>query len=93
MEIQEDVDEEDYVNDAVDDQNGNVVHRLSLEGGVEGDHDGRVEGQHEDQPVPHGLEARVVQDDVTRSLWGFGTIAWNDVIAEVYDWLCSSVNQ
>lgn len=67
VEVEHDVHQEDDVHDAVDHQPGDVV-LLGLEGDVVGHHDGRVEGEDEDDPVPRGLEGAVVQDDVRRGL-------------------------
>ena len=69
VEVQHDVDQEDDVHDAVQHQPGQVV-LLGLEGDVVGHHDGRVEGEDEDDPVPGGLEGAVVEDDVRRRLGG-----------------------
>ena len=44
VKIEHDVNEEDYIDDAVDDEYGDVVHGLALEGSVVGHHDGSVEG-------------------------------------------------
>lgn len=63
MEIQHNVHEEDDVHDAVYHQPGDVV-LLGLEGDIVGYHDGRVEGEDEDHPVPGGLEGAIMQDDV-----------------------------
>ena len=60
MEVQDDIDEEDDVHDAVDDQQRDVVHCLILEGDIEGDHDCCVKGEDEDDPVPGGFEGGVV---------------------------------
>ena len=68
LEVEDDVDEEDDVDDRVDDEQRHVVHGLVAEGAVEGDHDGGVEGECEDEPVPAGFVRRVVQDDVGGSL-------------------------
>ena len=72
--VEEDVDKEDDVDDAVGSQLGNVVDRLALERGVVRHHDGRVISEHEDQPVPGAAEPRVVKDDVLRSAWRRRTI-------------------
>ncbi len=56
VEVEHDVDEEDDVDDGVDDEEGHVLRRLVLERHVVGHHDGRVERQDQDDPVPDGLE-------------------------------------
>jgi len=78
VEVEDDVDEEDDVHDAVHHQPGDVV-LLGLEGHVVGHHDGGVEGEDEDHPVPRGLEEAVVQDDVRRRLRGFLLVLRQDV--------------
>lgn len=67
VEVQYDVDEEDDVDCTVKDKQGHVVEALVAEGGVEGNHDGSVEGQQKDQPVPDATEQGVVENDVR---WG-----------------------
>ena len=67
MEVEHDVHQEDDVHNAVHHQPRDVV-LLGLEGHVVGHHDGGVEGEDEDDPVPGGLEQAVVQDDVGRGL-------------------------
>ena len=42
-----------------------------LESSVVGHHDGGVEGEDEDNPVPDRLKQAVVEDDVGRRLGGF----------------------
>ena len=64
MKVEHDVYEEDDVHDAVHHQQGDVGDRLVPEGGVERDHDGRVESEDENDPIPYRLEGRVVEDDV-----------------------------
>lgn len=66
MKIEDDIDKEDDIDDGVDHQEGDILRSLVLEGHVVGHHDGRVEGQTEDDPVPQGLEGAVVQQDVRR---------------------------
>lgn len=66
VEVEDDVDEEDDVDDGIDDEQTHVLRRLVLEGHVVGHHDGGVEGETEDDPVPQGLEGAVVQQDVRR---------------------------
>ena len=65
--VEEDVDEEDDIDDAVCGQLRDVVDRLAVERRVVGHHDGRVVGENEDQPVPDAAELRVVQHNVLRS--------------------------
>ena len=67
MTVEEDVDKEDDVDDAVGSQLGDIVDRLALECGIVWDHDGRVVGKHEDQPVPRTAELGIVQYYVFRS--------------------------
>jgi len=64
MAVEDDVDKEDDVDDAVDRQLTDVVERLGVERGVVRHHDCRVVRQYEDEPVPDAPEARVVQHDV-----------------------------
>ena len=52
VKIEYDVDKEDDVDDRVDDQQTDVLRRLVLEGHVVGHHNGRVEGEAKDDPVP-----------------------------------------
>ncbi len=72
-EVDEDVDDEHDVHDEVDDVEGVVVARrartvlgarllVEQEGGDVRREDGGVDDEDEDQPVPHSLEGRVVQD-------------------------------
>jgi len=68
VEVEHDVDEEYHVDDGVDHQQGHVLAGLVLERHVVRHHDGRVEGQAQDDPVPDGLERAVVQQDVRRRL-------------------------
>ncbi|XP_038212885.1 potassium voltage-gated channel protein eag-like [Zerene cesonia] len=60
VEVEHDVDKEDDVDDRVDDEQRHVLARLVLEGHVVRHHDGRVEGQAQDDPVPDGFESAVV---------------------------------
>ena len=78
VEVEDDVHEEDDVHDAVHHQPGDVV-LLGLEGDIVGHHDGRVEGEDEDDPVPGGLEEAVVQDDMWRRLRRFLFVLRQDV--------------
>ena len=64
MAVEEDVDKEDDVDDAVGGQLTDVVDGLAAERGVVRHPDGRVVGEHEDEPVPGAAEPRVVQHDV-----------------------------
>jgi len=68
VEVDEYVDEEDDVDDGVDDEDGGRVERLVVERHVVRHHHGRVERQQQYQPVPLGLEDRVVENDVLRRL-------------------------
>ena len=74
VKVQHDVDEEDDVDDGVDDEQRHVLRRLVLERDVVRHHDGRVEGQAEDDPVPDGFEGTVVKQNVRGSLWGLLSI-------------------
>lgn len=66
VKIEYDVDKEDDVDDRIDHQQTNVFRRLILKGNVVGHHDGRVEGEAQDDPVPQGLKGAVMQQDVRR---------------------------
>ena len=68
VEIEDDVDEEDDVDDRIDHQEADILGRLVLEGHVEGHHNGRVEGEEQDDVVPEGLEGAVMQQYVRRRL-------------------------
>lgn len=70
MEVEHNVDQEDDIYNAVHHQPSQIV-LLCLKGDVIGHHDGGVEGQDEDDPVPGGLEGAVVEDDVRGGLRGF----------------------
>ena len=78
VEVEDDVHQEDDVHHAVQHQPHDVV-LLGLEGDVVGHHDGRVEGEDEDDPVPGGLEGAVVKDDVRRRLRGLLLVLREDV--------------
>ena len=52
MEVEDNVEEKNYVDHDVDHQERNVSDGFGAECGVEGHHDGGVEGEHEDEPVP-----------------------------------------
>lgn len=79
VEVEDDVDEEDDVDDAVEDQQRDVLRGLVLEGHVVGDHDGCVEGEAQDHPVPDGFEGAVVEQDVGRGFRGFLAVLREDV--------------
>ena len=79
VKVEDNVDEEDDVDDRVDDQQTDVLGRLVLEGHVVGHHDGRVEGEAEDDPVPQGLEGAVMQQDVRRRFRRLLTVLRQDV--------------
>ena len=78
VEVEHDVHQEDDVHHAVQHQPHDVV-LLGLEGDVVRHHDGRVEGEDEDDPVPGGLEGAVVEDDVRRRLGGLLLVLREDV--------------
>lgn len=78
MEVEHNVNQEDDVHDAVQRQPNQVV-LLRLKGDVVGHHDGGVEGEDEDDPVPGGLEGAVVEDDVGRRLGGLLLVLREDV--------------
>lgn len=59
VEIQNNVNQEDDVHDAVHHQPGHVI-LPGLKGHVVRDQDGRVEGQDQDDPIPRGLKDAVV---------------------------------
>lgn len=59
VEVEHNVHEEDDVHNAVQNQPGDVI-LFGLEGDVIRNHDGSVEGQDEDDPVPGGLKGAVV---------------------------------
>ena len=57
------------VNDGVNNDESDVlVGEGSVDGQVEGDHNDRVEGEAEDDPVPDYLEGGVVEQDMGRGL-------------------------
>ena len=84
VEVEDDIDEEDDIDDAVDYEERDGVEGLVTEGDVEGNHDGRVEGEDEDHPVPRRLEGRVVQDDVGRRLGRLLAVLRQDLAVEVH---------
>ena len=61
-----------------------VLRILYLEGHVVGYHDGSVEGEEEDDPVPGGFEGGVVEDDVWRRLGGLLTVLREDVRVQIH---------
>lgn len=73
MKVEDDVDEKDEVDHAVEYKERHIV-IFYLEGGVVRNHDGGVEGEDQDDPVPHGLEEAVVQNDVRGSFGGFQSV-------------------
>ncbi len=91
VEIENDVDEEDDVDDRVDDQQTDVLRRLVLEGHVVGHHDGRVEGEAEDDPVPQGLKGAVVQQDVRRRFGGLLAVLRQDVRIQAHHLFSPSI--
>ena len=78
VEVENNVHQEDDVHNAVHHQPRDVV-LFGLEGHVVGHHDGGVEGENEDHPVPGGLKETVVQDDVGRGLRGLLLVLRQDV--------------
>ena len=90
-EVDEDVDDEHDVHDEVDDgewlrvaafhrRPGLVLLLLGQqEGGGVGREDGRVDDEQEDDPVPHGLEGRVVQQRAAVDTLRLQLVLWNDV--------------
>lgn len=66
VEVEHNVHKEDDIYHAVQHEPGQIV-LLGLERDIVGHHDGCVEGEDEDDPVPGGLEGAVVEDDVGRS--------------------------
>ena len=84
VEVEHDVHQEYDVHHAVGHQPAKVgVGLVVLEGHVVGHHDGCVEGEDEDHPVPGGLEGAVVQDNVRRGLGGLLFVRREDVRAEL----------
>lgn len=71
VEVEHDVDEEYHVDNGVDHKQGHVLAGLVLEGHVVRHHDGRVEREAQDHPVPYGLERAIVQQYVRRRLRRF----------------------
>lgn len=84
MEIEHDVYEEDDVDDGVNHQQGDVLGGLVLEGNVVRHHDGGVEGEAQDDPVPDGLEGAVMEEDVWRGFGGFLPVLGHDVRIEAH---------
>lgn len=70
MEVQHNIHKEDYVHHTVQNQPHQVV-LFGLKGDIVGNHDGCVEGEDENDPVPCGLKGAVVQDDVR---WSFRSL-------------------
>ena len=79
VEVEHNVDEEDDVHDGVHHEQTDVLGGLVLEGDVEGHHDGGVEGETQDGPVPDGLEGAVVEQDVGRRLGRLLAVLRQDV--------------
>ena len=82
VEVKHDVDQEDDVHHAVQHQPNQVV-LFGLKRDVIGHHDGGVEGEDEDDPVPGGLEGAVVEDDVWRGLGGLLFVLRHDVWSQL----------
>jgi len=61
VKVEDDVNEEDDVDDGVHHQEGHVLRGLVLECNVVGHHDGRVEGEAEDDPIPDRFEGTIVK--------------------------------
>lgn len=61
VKIQHYIDEKHHVHNGVYHKEGHVFARFVLEGHVVGHHDGCVEGQAEDNPVPDGFKRAVVE--------------------------------
>jgi len=76
VEIKDNVDEEDDVDDGIDHQERDIFRRLVLKGHVIGHHDGRVESEAKNDPVPEGLEGAVMQKDVRRCFRSLLAILW-----------------
>ena len=79
VEVENDVDEEDDVHNGVDHEQTDILGGLVLEGDVEGHHDGGVEGEAQDGPVPDGFEGTVVEQDVGRRLGRLLAVLRQDV--------------
>lgn len=80
MKIKHYIHQEDDIHHTVHHQPGQVV-LFGLEGDIIGYHDGSVEGEDEDDPVPGGLEGAVMQDDMRRSLRSLLFVLREDVRA------------
>ncbi len=80
MEVEHNVHQENHIHNAVYHQPGDVV-LLGLEGHVVGDHNGCVEGEDENHPVPGSFEGAVVQDDMRRCFWSLLFVLREDVRA------------
>ena len=68
VEVQHDIYKENHVHNRVHHEQADVLGRLVLERDVVRHHDGGVEGETEDHPVPDGFEGTVVEEDVRRRL-------------------------
>lgn len=82
MKVQHNVHQKDHIHNAVHNQPGDVV-LLGFERDVVGDHDGGVESENEDDPVPGGLKGTVVQDDVRGGLGGLLFVLRKDIWAQL----------
>lgn len=82
MKVEYNVNQEDHVHHTVHHQPRQVV-LLGPEGNVIRHHDGGVEGQDEDDPVPGGLEGAVVEYDVRGSLGGLLLVLWENVRSQL----------
>ena len=58
---------------------------IPTEGDIEGHHEGSVEGERQNGPVPDCLECRIVEDDMGRSLRSLLSILWEEVSSEVHN--------
>lgn len=93
VEVEDNVDEEDDVNYGVDHQQRDVLGGLVLEGYVVRDHDGRVEGETQDDPVPDGLEGAVVEEDVGRRLRCLLAVLRHHVGAQTHHLVADDTNR
>ena len=71
MEVEHYVHEKHHVHHTVHNQKRKLVHSLDFKSRIVGNHDGGVERECKDNPVPDGFEEAVVEDDVGR---GFGRL-------------------
>ena len=86
VKVEDNVNEKNHVHDRVQHEQEHVLRGLVLQRHVVGDHDGRVEGEDEDDPVPDGLEGAVVEQDVRgrfRSL--LSVLGHNDLRTEAHE--------